>query len=141
MVDMLRSDPAYLPELSLVAVVDEQICAHLLFTRIDIEAGQERFPALALAPMAVLPEKQNQGIGSKLVQFGLEQARQLGFTAVIVLGWPEYYPRCGFRPASRWEIRAPFPVPDPVFMALELILGALKNVRGAVPYTQPFYII
>lgn len=95
-------------------------------------------PALALAPMAVRPEFQRRGIGSALVRAGLDSARSLGHRVVIVLGHPRYYPRFGFRPARPLGIDPPFPCRDEVFMALELVPGALVGVRGTVRYPPAF---
>jgi putative acetyltransferase len=93
---------------------------------------------LALAPVAVAPSRQGNGIGSALIRRGLEEARALGHTVVIVLGHAGYYPRFGFVPARALGIRAPFPVNDESFMALALRPGGLDGVRGTVQYAAPF---
>jgi putative acetyltransferase len=81
-----------IPELSLIAVKDASVVGHILFSPIAIQMGNGRLPALALAPMAVQPECQNQGIGSQLVRHGLRQCRDLGHKVIVVVGHPEYYP-------------------------------------------------
>jgi putative acetyltransferase len=96
------------------------------------------FPALALAPMAVHPEFQNQGIGSRLVMEGLERYRSLGHRIVVVLGHPKYYPRFGFTSARAKGLEAPFPVPDEAFMVAELVPGGLDTVSGMTVYPAPF---
>jgi predicted N-acetyltransferase YhbS len=96
-------------------------------------------PSLALAPVAVLPEYQNQGIGGKLIMEGHRLARELGYGSVIVVGHPAYYPRFGYKPASRWNITASFEVPDEAFMALELLEGGLKDVSGEIEYVKEFF--
>ena len=88
--------------------------------------------------MAVVPDFQNKGIGTKLVKHGLEACKKLGYTIVIVVGHPEYYPRLGFKPAREYGIEAPFEVPDDAFLVCELFSGALKNVRGMVKYSHAF---
>ena len=80
-------------------------------------------------------------IGSKLIEEGHERARSLGNNSVIVLGHENYYPRFGYRPASRWNINCPFPVPENVFMAKELIQGSLEIVNGTVEYSPPFSML
>jgi putative acetyltransferase len=142
LVDALRHDDAFIPELSLVADAGTDVVGHILFTRIVIEdePGTAQ-PSLALAPMAVLPEFQQQGIGGQLIRAGLERARALGHRSVIVLGHETYYPKFGFRPASGWGIRAPFPVPDAAFMAIELVPGGLDRVHGLVRYAAPFMAV
>ncbi len=93
---------------------------------------------MGLAPMAVAPEHQRKGIGSALVRAGLEQCKQLGFAAVVVLGHPEYYPRFGFSPSSRFGINSEYEVPEEVFMAMELQPGALSGKTGRVKYHAAF---
>jgi len=134
----LRGTKKFIPELSLVAEIDSRIVGHILFYPIQIKGDDQVFPSLALAPMAVLPEFQKQGIGSQLVREGLKRARKLGFKSVIVLGHAAYYPRFGFEPASRWGVQPPFEVPDDVFMALELVKDGLKDIQGRVEYPPEF---
>ncbi len=88
--------------------------------------------------MAVHPEFQNKGVGSKLVLRGLEDCRRLGHKIVVVIGHPGYYPRFGFHLARDRGLNVPFPVPDEAFMVLELVPGALKHVQGEIVYPSPF---
>ena len=138
LITQLRALPDFIPDLSLVAEFEGQIIGHILFTISKVKWENDIFEMLCLAPMAVLPEFQKKGIGSKLVQEGLKRARALGYQSVNVLGHKNFYPKFGFRPASHWEIKAPFEVPDDVFMALELVDGALKGQKGVVHYAEPF---
>jgi putative acetyltransferase len=141
LVELLRSAPGYVPGLSLVAIVENALVGHILFSKIFVVNGDARYSTLALAPMSVHPNYQKQGIGSRLITQGLESARDLGFGSVVVLGHEHYYPRFGFLPASRWGIRAPIDVPDNVFMAIELVPGSLQNVSGVVEYPVEFSTI
>ena len=127
LVSKLRKSNVFIPELSLVAEVNEKIIGHIMFTK-----------SLALAPVSILPEYQNKGIGSSLVMEGLRIAKKAGFKSVIVLGHDKYYPRFGFKPASNFGIKAPFDVPDIAFMALELYGKALNDVTGTVIYGKEF---
>ncbi|MFA0962800.1 GNAT family N-acetyltransferase [Roseivirga sp. BDSF3-8] len=140
LVNALRKDQAFIPELSLVAENDGQLVGHILFTRLEIIQEGHTYPSLALAPMAVLSACQHSGIGSKLIKEGLKRARQAGYRSVIVLGHESYYPRFGFEPASRWGIKAPFEVPDAAFMALPLAEDGLEGVSGTVRYAASFGI-
>ncbi|MDB4637726.1 N-acetyltransferase, partial [bacterium] len=90
------------------------------------------------APMAVLPDFQRQGIGSELVTAGLNICREQGWDAVVVLGYPEFYPRFGFVPASQFKIGCEYDVPDEVFMLVELNTGALDGCWGTVNYHSAF---
>ena len=138
LVKKLRKSPDFIADLSIVAELEGKVVGHILFSLIRVQEGENVFLSLALAPMAVLPSFQKQGIGQQLVKAGLARAKELGYTSVIVLGHAEYYPKFGFVPAQQWGIQAPFEVPSPVFMALELVPDALKNVRGMVVYPPEF---
>ena len=126
------------PDYSRVALLDGKPVGHILFSPILIDTGHRDEPALALAPMAVMPEKQGQGIGSALVRDGLEILSQLGERIVVVLGHSDFYPRFGFDTASKYGIRAPFEVPDPAFMVIELQTGALQGIQGTVRFPPAF---
>ena len=138
LVRQLRNVNGFSPELSLVAVRDDEVVGHILFSPIHIETPAGCVPAVALAPMSVLPAFQNQGIGSRLVRAGLEACRRLGHTIVVVVGHPAYYPRFGFTPAGERGLKAPFPIPDDAFMVLELNAGVLEGVTGMVRYPPLF---
>jgi putative acetyltransferase len=138
LVARLRQTEGFVSDLSLVAVQYERIVGHILFSPISIEAESSVVPALALAPMAVLPRFQNKGIGSALVREGLEACRRLRHKIVVVVGHARYYPRFGFVPARPLGIEAPFPVPDEAFMLLALTPGALEGVSGVIRYPPPF---
>jgi putative acetyltransferase len=122
---------------SLVAEKAGHVVGHILFSDLPIITGAGTVPALALAPMAVLPELQRQGIGSALVQRGLEACRQQGHRVVVVLGHAHFYPRFGFSPKLAAHLESPFSGSDS-FMAVELVPGALAGVAGRVQYPPPF---
>ena len=88
--------------------------------------------------MAVAPEFQNKGIGSKLVEEGIRGCKEAAYDAIVVLGHPDYYTRFGFIPSVNFEIKSEYNVPDEVFMALELNEGALADCRGIVKYHDVF---
>ena len=122
---------------SLVAEQEGRVVGHILFSDLPIITGSGTMPALALAPMAVLPDFQRQGIGSALVQRGLEACRQQGHRVVVVLGHSHFYPRFGFSPKLAARLESPFSGSDS-FMAVELMVGALDGVAGRVQYPPPF---
>lgn len=122
--------------------VDDRAAIHALnvavFETAAEIAGDRRLDLMGLAPMAVLTEHQRRGVGSALVREGLLRCKQLGRQAVVVVGHPEYYPRFGFVPASRYGIRCEYDVPDDVFMIVELVPGALRGAAGVVHYDEAF---
>ena len=123
---------------SLVAMDGDAIVGHILFTPLTVEMAAAPFTAAALGPMAVVPDRQRQGIGSSLVRAGMAECRRLGIDAVAVVGHPEFYPRFGFRKGSEYGLRCPFDVPDEVFMVAELRAGALAGTGGVVQYIPEF---
>lgn len=136
LVDALREDPAaWVPELSYVAEApDGSIAAYALITRCHVDET----PALALAPVAVLPDHQRQGAGAAVVRAALEAARaRAEERLVLVLGHPEYYPRFGFARASEYGIRPDFDVPDEAMMALVLD-GSASVAPGTIRYPAAF---
>ncbi|PED06194.1 GNAT family N-acetyltransferase [Bacillus pseudomycoides] len=137
LVNRIRKCDAFIPELSLVAV-DKEVVGHVLLSKVKIVDGDTSVESLALAPVSVAPDYQKKGIGSLLISNVLRKAKELGYHSVIVLGHKDYYPKFGFKPASIWNICAPFEVPDEVFMAMELTENALQNLQGIVQYSEAF---
>jgi len=125
------------PHISLVAEEAGEIVGHVMFSPAALSADSE-IRVAGLGPMAVSPGRQRQGIGSELLRAGLTACKKLGYQAVFVLGHPQYYPRFGFVPASRYGIRSIYDVPDEVFMALELTPAALTDKAGKMRYHPAF---
>ena len=138
LIHRIRNSPRFIPDLSLVVVKKGEIVGHILFSSVSIETKQGDIPALSLAPMAVLPAFQNQGIGSELAREGLARCRRLGHKIVAVIGHPDYYPRFGFIPARPAGLEVAFPVPDEAFMVHELVPQALEGIKGMVKYPPEF---
>jgi putative acetyltransferase len=135
LVDELRTG-SYL-RVSLVAEQSGRVIGHILFSDLPIITEAGTVQALALAPMAVLPEYQNQGIGSALLRRGLEVCKEQGHRIIVVLGHPHFYPRFGFSPILAAHLESAFSGKDS-FMAMELVPGALDGVRGRVQYPPSF---
>ena len=107
--------------LSLVAISNNKIVGHIMFSPVTIETQEVVIQGMGLAPMAVLPELQNQGIGSILVKEGLRIIRNMSYPFVIVLGHKKYYPRFGFERASKYGLKSQWEgIPDEAFMAMIL---------------------
>lgn len=132
LVRAIRRDPAYIPALSLVAQEDGEVVGHVLFSRCHI--GDT--PSLALAPLAVRPDRQRRGIAAALVQRGLELAACMGEKTSLVLGGP-YYTRFGYAPLPK-GITLAEGLDDHLYL-LELAKGAAQGLTGQVRYCRPFY--
>jgi putative acetyltransferase len=123
-------------EVSLVAELEGEMVGHILFSRVVIDTESGAIDALSLAPMAVVPNHQRRGIGSKLVESGLAACREQGHKIVVVLGHPEFYPRFGFSAKLAQQIESPFGGGE-AWMALELWPDSLKGVEGRVKFSPP----
>lgn len=135
LVDALRANGGL--TLSLVAASDAGIVGHIAFSPVSINDSSS-VDAIGLGPMAVLPEYQRQGIGSQLIEAGLERLREEGHRIVVVLGHAGYYPRFGFMPSKQFGIEWEHPAPEDAFMILPLQPDALTGVRGKVRYRPEF---
>ena len=123
--------------MSLVAEIDGEVIGHILFSRVAIITKSGTVDALSLAPMAVMPDCQRQGIGSKLVEAGLRVCRDRGHKIIVVLGHHEFYPRFGFSAELARPLESPFGGGE-AWMALELQPDALIGVEGRVEFSPPF---
>ena len=136
-VDSLRN--ACPEAVSLVAVEDDQVLGHIFFSPVLVSGEHDVPPGMGLAPMAVLPARQRQGIGSMLVQTGIDVIRKRNCPFIIVLGHPEYYPRFGFVPASQHALSSQWDgIPDEAFMVLILDEAAMAEVSGTASYRDEF---
>ena len=122
---------------ALVAVSDNKIVGHIMFSPVTITLAPKAFRAVGLAPLSVLPEFQRQGIGSMLAREGLKKCAAAGFEMAVVLGSHHYYPRFGFSRASLYGLGNEYDT-DEHFMAIELKDGALDKVTGTVQYSSEF---
>lgn len=134
LVTRLRQSPEYIPELALLAEKKGLMLGHIMYTKLHV--GERT--ALALGPLAVLPEYHKQGIGSALIHHSHEVARSLGWEFVVLIGHAAYYPRFGYLPASSFGLVSTFEVPDEAFMAINL-KGGPNHLPGLVEYSPAFF--
>lgn len=136
LVNELMSDPSAMPVLSLLAVNDDdRAVGHILFTTVRLAETEDSVSAAILAPLAVIPDAQNQGVGGQLIREGLRLLSESGCDLVFVLGHPGYYPRYGFRPAGVMGFDAPYPIPEKnadAWMVQELRSGVIGSIRGKI---------
>lgn len=136
----IRNGANYINELALVAENENEITGFLMFSKLIVRGESEHGEGLALAPLAVKDGYRRIGVGKALVRQGIALARALGYKYIVVLGHSDYYKSFGFVNAISYNIKAPFPVEDDVFMVIELREGTLKNVNGTVVYAEEFGI-
>ncbi len=135
LVDLLRATGQAV--ISLVAVSAGQVVGHVLFSPVTLDPPPAGFDGVGLAPVAVAPEFQRQGIGAMLIRAGLEKCKQAGYSLAVLLGDPRYYSRFGFARAGDFGLGNDYNA-DEHFMALELKEGALRDVCGLVKYAPEF---
>jgi putative acetyltransferase len=138
LVRRIRASENYIPDLSFVAEYHGKIIGHILLIFVDL-VGENTFKILCLAPLAVLPDSQNQGVGSTLVQASLEGAEAKAEALVVLVGHSWFYPKLGFEPASHYQIKHPFPVPEDAFMVKPLS-HYHPQYRGTIRYPPAFML-
>lgn len=141
LIERLRKSESFIPELSLVACLpDGTVVGHILITKIKIveDNGCEHH-ALTLAPVSVLPEYQNQNIGSQLIVAAQNKALEMGYKAIVLVGHEKYYPRFGYELCSKHNIKLPFDAPAVNCMVMEIIPNALNEIKGTVQYDPAFF--
>lgn len=140
LVAKIRQESGYRPELELVVLSSKsgELLGHGLLSEAAIVKGTKSFVGLVLAPLAVAPVAQNQGVASQLIQELERRARKLDYPFISILGHPAYYARFGYVPASQFQVQAPFPVPEEAFLMKELLPKSLVGVSGVLRYSKAF---
>lgn len=138
LVEKIRKNEKHINELSLIAEDINEITGHILFSEIIIKGDKDYLGGLALAPLAVKPSYQKQGVGKALIHQGLLLAKALGYKFVVVRGHSDYYTKFDFTKASNFNIECPFEVPDEAYMILELRENSLDGISGTVEYLPEF---
>lgn len=128
LVSLLQGSEFVIPELCFVMEHDGEIVGHILYTKSEVvKADGRKIQTITFGPLSVLPKYHRQGIGSALVRHSLEQARDMGYGAVLITGVPEYYPKLGFRHAQEYRLTLPDSTSPDAFMAYELQPGYLSG--------------
>ncbi len=128
----LRNSPAYIPELALVAEENGQLIGHIMLTKLKIIIPSEEFESLLLAPVSVVLECRDRGVGSALIRESMQRATAMGYDSVFLVGDPDYYKRFGFEPSINFSIKNINGIEDNYVMAVELLPGALHGMSGTV---------
>lgn len=137
----LRASADFLPELDLVAEVNDRVVGNIMFSRSRVVGpNQEDHETVTFGPVSVLPEYQRQGGGRTLIERGLAIAKTRGYRAVIIFGNPAYYRRFGFHPGKEFDIRTSSGSYAAALQALPLTPGALDGVRGRFLESEAFEV-
>lgn len=139
LVDDIRADACYRPDLALVAEVSGEIVGHVMLSSCALRDGEAEHAIVMLSPLAVTPERQREGIGSALVRDVCARADAEGEPLVILEGSPLYYPRFGFVDSRTLGITIDLPDWAPPNAGQALSLSAYDpSVRGTAVYPPPF---
>lgn len=131
LVHRLRNSDNLIPELNIVAQLDDKLVGHIIYTKATIigDCDNER-EVLTFGPLTVSPQVQGMGVGQALMRYSFAEAKRLGYLAVLIFGHPNYYPRIGFRPAAEFGITTEEGSSFDAFMAYPLYEGALDGING-----------
>lgn len=128
---ILRSSPAFVPELDYVAIVQGKVVGNIMYSKAFIQGDDSiRYPVLSFGPISVLPQMQKKGIGSALIRHTIKLATDLGYRAIMIYGDPEYYKRLGFKEAEHFSIGTAWDTYATPLLAYELVPDALRNCPG-----------
>ena len=135
LVRLLHTDNQSL--ISLVAEIDSEIIGQIILSKMTAE-DDSSLNIYGLAPMCVSPKYQNQGIGTKLIERAIQEAKVSNIDAIFVLGHPSYYPKFGFKPTHSYQIKCEYDVPTDVFMVLDISNKLVKLENQTVYYAEEF---
>ena len=133
-VDQLRNSGNYIPDLALVAEENEILIGHIMLTKKSIATNNTEIETLLLAPLSVVLEYRNKGVGSRLIKKSFDLARLLGYKSVCLVGDPTYYHRFGFRCSSDFGIKPENDIPSQYVLACELAPNSLQGINGTIRF-------
>ncbi|MEK4250298.1 GNAT family N-acetyltransferase [Paenibacillus sp. FSL W7-1287] len=140
LVERIRQSDKFIAELSLVGQFDDETVGYALFSKATVHNENEVETVIVLAPIAVKPAFQKQGIGKALIEEGIKRSKALGYNFILLIGHPTYYSKLGFKPARNYGLElTQFEVPDDVFMVYELRENKLGVINGELVYPEAFF--
>ncbi|AOT68936.1 GNAT family N-acetyltransferase [Geosporobacter ferrireducens] len=128
---IMRKADAFIPELDIVAEVNGKIVGNIVYTKAKIvDDNGDYHNVISFGPISVLPDFQGKGIGRILIEHTTTLAKELGYTAILIYGDPDYYSRFGFVAAENYKIRTSDNMYAVPLQVLELYPRALSNISG-----------
>lgn len=139
---ILRKDNSFLPELDYVIEYNGKIIGHIAYALGKIEDGSKTEEAILFGPVSVLPEYQGKGYGTRLINFTLEKARELGYKIVCITGDPKYYSRFGFESCSKYKIyhKGSDKTENPYFMVKFLDPSFIGKIEGVFSESRCYFV-
>lgn len=137
----IRKDPSFIPELNLVLEYENNIIAHIVYVKCHIETiNGDTIPCLSFGPLTVDNGCRFRGVGTYLLNYSLNRAKEMGWKFCSVLGNPKFYSRFGFQPSEKYNIY--FEDSEtffPAFQLKELEKDSLKNIQGRFCEPKVYY--
>ena len=131
LVHILRESKAFIKDLDLVMLINNEIIGNIMYTQAKVIDEQEKTnDVITFGPVSILPKYQKLGYGTILINHSLKLAYQLGYRIVIIYGNPSYYQRFGFVPGKNYDIYSSDGYYNPALQVLELLPGSLADVSG-----------
>jgi len=135
----MRNISDFVPELDFVACDGEIIAGNIVYTKAKIvDEDRKEAEVLCMGPLAILPSYQKLGIGSLLMKESIAKAKELGYSAIVIFGNPDYYHRFGFKNAKEYNVQTSDGDNLDAFMVLELQKGGLISITGKF-YESPVF--
>jgi predicted N-acetyltransferase YhbS/Pyruvate/2-oxoacid:ferredoxin oxidoreductase delta subunit len=126
----LRNAKEFVKPLDFVAVYNDKIVGNIVYAKAKVKNDSTEHTVLTFGPLSVLPEYQNMGIGSELINHTVKISKEMGYKAVLIYGDPEYYKRFGFKESKVYEITNKEKKYPAALLALELYPNALNEING-----------
>jgi predicted N-acetyltransferase YhbS len=136
----LRKANEFVKELDFVAIYNNGIIGNIVYVKAKIKNMDKEYTVLTFGPISVLPEYQNNGIGSKLIKHTINLSKEMGYKAIIIYGDPEYYKRFGFKESKEYDITNKDKKYPAALLALELYPNALNGTKGIFDEGKPYEI-
>jgi len=126
----LRKTKEFIRNLDFVAIANQKIVGNIAYVETKIINNEKEYIVLTFGPVSVLPEYQNKGIGTKLINHTIQLSKEMGYKAIIIYGDPEYYKRFGFRESKKYNITNMEGKYPAALLVLELFTNALNGING-----------
>ncbi|MDR2026759.1 MAG: N-acetyltransferase [Prevotellaceae bacterium] len=130
LVHKLRKADEFVKGLDFVALYDNKIAGNIVYAKAKVKDNGKEHTVLTFGPVSVLPEYQNRGIGSKLINHTVKLSKEMGYKAIIIYGYPEYYKKFGFTASKEKEITNSEKKYPAALLVLELYPNALNGIKG-----------
>jgi len=137
----LRKTKEFVRELDFVALYNNKIAGNIVYVKTKIKNNGTEYNVLTFGPVSVLPEYQNRGIGSKLINHTIKLSREMGFAAIIIYGDPEYYKRFGFKESKNYGITNADKKYPAALLVLELYPRSLSGIEGIFEEGNAYEVI